>query len=106
MRLLGHEDGAHAAFPDLLQQLVRADHRARTFGRSRDVAGGWVRAAVVPKGADVAVGWVRAAVVPKGADVAVGGEQYFNPAAQLRLAGARLIEKRFPLLRGVLLHGF
>ncbi len=27
--LLGHEDGAHAAFADLLQQLVGADRRAR-----------------------------------------------------------------------------
>ncbi len=31
MRLLGHEDGAHAALADLLQQLVRADDRARRF---------------------------------------------------------------------------
>jgi hypothetical protein len=30
--LLGHEDGAHAAFADLLQQLVRTDDRAGTFG--------------------------------------------------------------------------
>ena len=30
--LLGHEDDAHAAFADLLQQLVGADQRARVFG--------------------------------------------------------------------------
>jgi len=34
--LLGHEDGAHAAFADLLQQLVWADDGARGFrGRRR-----------------------------------------------------------------------
>ena len=30
--LLGHPDGAHAAFADLLQQLVRPDLHARTLG--------------------------------------------------------------------------
>ena len=30
--LLGHEDDAHAAFADLLQQLVGADDRARALG--------------------------------------------------------------------------
>ena len=29
--LLGHEDDAHAAFADLLQQLVGADHRRPAF---------------------------------------------------------------------------
>ena len=35
--LLGHEDGAHAAFADLLQQLVRADQRVpgRSLGGRR-----------------------------------------------------------------------
>src|SRR5207245_5806147 len=32
VRLLGHEYGAHAAFADLLQELVRADHGAGTLG--------------------------------------------------------------------------
>src|SRR5207302_8690337 len=31
LSLFGHEDGAHAALADLLQQLVRADDRAQTF---------------------------------------------------------------------------
>ena len=31
--LLGHEDRAHAAFADLLEQFVRADLRAGGFGR-------------------------------------------------------------------------
>ena len=31
--LLGHPDRAHAAFADLLQQLVRADGGAGTFGQ-------------------------------------------------------------------------
>ena len=34
MLLLGHEDGAHAPFADLLEQLVRTDDRARTLERS------------------------------------------------------------------------
>ena len=33
LALLGHEDDAHAAFADLLQQLVRADDRAGPFPR-------------------------------------------------------------------------
>ena len=33
VRLLGHVDGAHAPFADLLQQLVRADLRAGGFAR-------------------------------------------------------------------------
>jgi len=33
--LLGHEDGAHAALADLLQQLIRADAVARPFGEVR-----------------------------------------------------------------------
>ena len=37
--LLGHPDRAHAAFADLLQQLVRADHRAGALGE-RLVNGG------------------------------------------------------------------
>ena len=32
-RLLGHPDDAHAAFADLLQELVRADQRAGAFDR-------------------------------------------------------------------------
>ncbi len=31
--LFGHEDGSHAALADLLQQLVRTDATAWTFGR-------------------------------------------------------------------------
>ena len=34
-RLLGHEDDAHAAFADLLQQLVGADDRAGPLGDAR-----------------------------------------------------------------------
>ena len=33
--LLGHVDGAHAAFADLLQELVGADGRAELFGARR-----------------------------------------------------------------------
>ena len=35
--LLGHEDDAEAAFADLLQQLVRADDRARAFANRRPI---------------------------------------------------------------------
>ena len=37
--LLGHEDDAHAAFADLLQEFVRADHRAGPL-RQRIIHGG------------------------------------------------------------------
>ena len=37
--LLGHEDDAHAAFADLLQQLVGADHRAGALGMGSMVEG-------------------------------------------------------------------
>ena len=41
LRLLGHVDDAHAPFADLLEQLVRADHRAGAFlGRRRLIDGG------------------------------------------------------------------
>jgi hypothetical protein len=38
--LLGHEDGAHAALADLLQQLVRPNHRAGTFADDQFLEGG------------------------------------------------------------------
>ena len=38
--LLGHVDHAHAAFADLLQELVAADGRAGAFGGGRKVDGG------------------------------------------------------------------
>src|SRR5205823_4061016 len=41
--LLGHEDGAHAALADLLQQPVGADDRAQGLGRDHADAGGFVR---------------------------------------------------------------
>ena len=37
--LLGHENGAHAAFAELLQELVRADDRAWVFGRTSHIEG-------------------------------------------------------------------
>ena len=47
LRLLGHEDDAEAAFADLLQQLVRADHRAGAFGDRRLIDGGSRRRAAL-----------------------------------------------------------
>ena len=43
--LLGHEDDAHAAFADLLQQLVRADRPCRGLRAIGDVGGRPSRAA-------------------------------------------------------------
>ena len=40
LRLLGHVDRAHAPFADLLQQLVRPNHRAGGFRRNCQVDGG------------------------------------------------------------------
>jgi hypothetical protein len=37
--LLGHEDRAHAAFADLLQELVRADHHAGILGQCGGIDG-------------------------------------------------------------------
>ncbi len=37
VRLFGHKDDAHAAFADLLQELVCADDRAGAFGDWRPV---------------------------------------------------------------------
>ena len=42
--LLGHEDDAHAAFADLLQQLVRADDRAGALGDGRLMVDGGIAA--------------------------------------------------------------
>ena len=38
--LLGHVDHAHAAFADLLQELIAADHRAGALGHGGHVKGG------------------------------------------------------------------
>ena len=56
MRLLGHEDGAHAALADLLQELVRTDHRAEAFaGRGFGRCEGQLALRLLQETADVIV---------------------------------------------------
>src|SRR5262249_29843834 len=69
--LFCHVDNAHAAFPDLLEQLVRADDRAGTLCQ-RLIHGASSRFRRIEN----LVGF------------RMGAEQGFHPAAQLRIAGA------------------
>ena len=80
LRLLGHEDDAHAPFADLLQELVRADHACRAVRRrlvERFAAGG--------------------RHVQKAAELLVFGQQRFDASAQSGVASAGLVEKGGPL---------
>ena len=83
--LLGHEDDAHAAFADLLEQLVAADDRAGVLGE-QGVGGG-----------RLVGGGVGAAIVAVDGG-AVVGEQLLDAAAEGAVAGAGLFEM---LLDGV-----
>ena len=74
--LLGHEDGAHAAFADLLQQLVRADDRAGVFGER---SGSGIQHALRPL---------------------VRQKQRLDCGAELPIVAARPFEKRRALGRG------
>ena len=76
LRLLGHEDGAHAALPDLLQELVGADDGAGTFP----------------------IGLIDGLVVLRNSleempRLVVHFEQQFNALAQLGVTGTSLIQK-------------
>ena len=83
-RLLGHEDDAHAAFADLLQQLVRPDDRARAL-TDRPIIGD-----------PHAHRWEieNEALLP-----VMLGQQLLDPFAQQRVGLAGLVEERRPLGR-------
>ena len=84
--LLGHEDGAHAAFADLLQQLVGADQACRGFSVT-----GWSRVAATHDGTPV----------EKGSSSLVRVKQHFDLAAQVGVVAASLAKKRIPGVRSV-----
>ena len=87
--LLGHEDGAHAAFADLLQELVRADHRAGALG-DRQLDGG----AATHLGPNSPGGRCGShGVVPeKAADLGVRRQQSIHAAAQVGVGAAGLVQ--------------
>ena len=84
LRLLGHEDDAHAAFADLLQELVGADHACRGVRSS-----GWNR------------GWIRARGwrFEKPPGPVVGLEQHFDPLLELSVPAAGLLQAGQPFGR-------
>jgi hypothetical protein len=80
--LLGHPDRAHTAFPDHLQQLVRADDFTGIIGGRLSVRHGRSGRAV-----------------EEAAGLGMGAEQGFRPIVQGRVVGAFPTEKLVPLLR-------
>ena len=89
LALLGHVDGAHAAFADLLQQLVRADGGAEALTR-RLVDGRGQR---------------RARQFQEAITLLVPHEQPVNPLAEGQVAGANPIQKGRALDRIFLVQG-
>ena len=89
--LVGHEDHAHAAFADLLQQLVRTDERAGPLGQRR--LGG----RQVDRGAELGGRLFQEAV-----RIVVGLEQGLDPRAESGVAADGLVQERGPLGRRLL----
>ena len=89
-RLLGHEDGAHAAFADLLQQLVRADNRAGRFGGHGRIESRC---------------WFKQRLIQKTARCIVRLEQALDLSPQAGIALASTIQKRGAFGRGFLFDG-
>ena len=88
--LLGHEDGAHAALADLLEQLVGADDRAGTLVQAHGLPG--------------AVRVLRQLIDDPGGR-GMGAEQGLDPLAQVGIARTGLIEIARPLLGRMALDG-
>ena len=88
--LLGHEDEAHAAFADLLQQLVGADDRAGPLGEAAPVDG---------------LEQYLGRAIEERPVLFVGREQPIDHFPQARVAGASPVQVRPPLDRIVDLHG-
>ena len=85
--LLGHEDGAHAAFADLLQQLVRADDGARAFGRVGGDPSPDAEVRPCPR--------ARRPAAPGSCPAASWrSQQRLHAAAQVRVVAAGLVEVR------------
>jgi hypothetical protein len=81
LRLLGHEDQTEAAFADLLQQLVRADHRTGTFAYWLFIDG------------DDLAGGRR---LQEAAGGSLDTQQGFHPLSQTGVTGASLIQVSRP----------
>ena len=81
--LLGHEHDAHAAFADLLQQLVRPDDRAGPLG-DRPVDG--------------SAGFVDISSVQETIFSLVGPQKELYALPQCNVSTARVVEKLVPLL--------
>ena len=87
--LLGHVDGAHAALADLLQQLVRADHRAGALG-DRQLDGG-ANTHLGPNSRGGRCG--SHVVVPeKAPDLGVRRQESIHAAAQFGVGAAGLVQ--------------
>src|SRR5262249_42472846 len=88
--LLGHEDDAEAALPDLLQELVRADHRASACTERLFIDG------------DNRAGRRS---VQKAACVSLSGQHLLDAPAKVRISRAGLVEIGRTLLCRALLQG-
>jgi hypothetical protein len=88
--LLGQVDDAHAAFADLLQELVGADQGAGALARPS-------------RGDGLSQTWGRSVEWPLG--VLVCGQQLADPLEQLGLAGAGLVEEGVSFLGCGLVQG-
>ena len=104
--LLGHEDGAHAALADLLEELVRADHRAGFLVERSGDTHGWV---VFVLGLGIASGsrsrsW-RNARAKEIAGPLVSLQERFHLDAKRRILSARPIEIRRTLGAGGVVQG-
>src|SRR5262249_41798636 len=90
--LLGHEDDAEAAFADLLQQLVRPDHRAGAFADGGGIDRG-----------DGLEGWgVAEQELPRRL---IGPDQPLDPRPPAGVPGAGPIEEGRPCFRRTVFHG-
>src|SRR5262249_14731614 len=101
--LLGHPDGAHAAFADLLHELVRTDARAGGFARRRWVLGIRKRSGrpLTPAALTHLSGeGGDRRLLQKSAGALVKPQQLLHLPAQFRLPGARLVQVGLAL-RGV-----
>ena len=87
--LLGHVDNAHAAFADLLQQLVRADDRAGAFHHL-----GWKEIHGRPRGGRV----------QETTHLGLSVEEPLDPPAQVQVRATDLIEISGPGLGRLPLH--
>ena len=100
LRLLGHEDRAHAAFADLLQELVRADSGANR--RLRRMRHRLVRGTRLIVGG---CGRGDRRLLQKAARRGLGRQHFLDSAAEVQVAGAGRFEIDRTLLGRALFQG-